>query len=66
MSPSLLPAAVGGPPPKKSRVCGLTGPTVRDVSYAEASKLATVHEFNFFDRAKKALRSQHVYDNFLR
>uniref|UniRef100_A0A2A4JNS6 Paired amphipathic helix protein Sin3b n=1 Tax=Heliothis virescens TaxID=7102 RepID=A0A2A4JNS6_HELVI len=58
--------AVGAPPPKKSRISGLTGPTVRDVSYAEASKLATVHEFNFFDRARKALRSQHVYDNFLR
>ncbi|XP_022816807.1 paired amphipathic helix protein Sin3b [Spodoptera litura] len=58
--------AVGAPPAKKSRVSGLTGATVRDVSYAEASKLATVHEFNFFDRARKALRSQHVYDNFLR
>ncbi|XP_026742376.1 paired amphipathic helix protein Sin3a-like [Trichoplusia ni] len=59
-------AAVGAPPAKKSRLSGLTGPTVRDVSYAEASKLATVHEFNFFDRARKALRSQHVYDNFLK
>ncbi|XP_050558448.1 paired amphipathic helix protein Sin3b isoform X2 [Spodoptera frugiperda] len=58
--------AVGAPPAKKSRLSGLTGATVRDVSYAEASKLATVHEFNFFDRARKALRSQHVYDNFLR
>nr|XP_049700906.1 paired amphipathic helix protein Sin3b isoform X3 [Helicoverpa armigera] len=58
--------AVGAPPAKKSRVSGLTGATVRDVSYAEASKLATVHDFNFFDRARKALRSQHVYDNFLR
>lgn len=60
------PTAVGAPPPKKCRLSGLTGATVRDVSYAEASKLATVHEFNFFDRARKALRSQHVYDNFLR
>lgn len=60
------PTAVGAPPAKKSRLSGLTGATVRDVSYAEASKLATVHEFNFFDRARKALRSQHVYDNFLR
>ncbi|KAH9636584.1 hypothetical protein HF086_002658 [Spodoptera exigua] len=36
--------AVGAPPAKKSRLSGLTGATVRDVSYAEASKLATVHE----------------------
>ncbi|KAJ8707258.1 hypothetical protein PYW08_011392 [Mythimna loreyi] len=67
-SPSFTSSAslVGAPAAKKSRVSGLSGATVRDVSYAEASKLATVHEFNFFDRARKALRSQHVYDNFLR
>ncbi|XP_041988654.1 paired amphipathic helix protein Sin3a isoform X2 [Aricia agestis] len=38
----------------------------RDVSYAEAAKLATAHDYNFFDRVRKALRSQQVYDNFLR
>ncbi|CAB3223099.1 unnamed protein product [Arctia plantaginis] len=59
-------SGLGAPPPKKARASGLSGPTVRDVSYAEAAKLATVHEFNFFDKARKALRSQHVYDNFLR
>ncbi|XP_075988190.1 SIN3 transcription regulator family member A isoform X2 [Anticarsia gemmatalis] len=57
---------LGAPAAKKSRVSCMSGPTVRDVSYAEAAKLATVHDFNFFDRARKALRSQHVYDNFLR
>ncbi|KAM3955612.1 LOW QUALITY PROTEIN: SIN3 transcription regulator family member A [Aphomia sociella] len=50
-----------GPPAKKSRPC-----SGRDLSLAEAAKLATLHDFNFFDRARKALRSQRVYDNFLR
>ncbi|CAG9794152.1 unnamed protein product [Diatraea saccharalis] len=48
-------------------VPGATGAAaIRDVSYAEASKYATHYEYSFFDRARKALRSQHVYDNFLR
>ncbi|KAL0803346.1 hypothetical protein ABMA28_017434 [Loxostege sticticalis] len=58
--------AVGAPPAKKPRVSGLTGAGVRDVTYAEAAKYGTHHEYSFFDRARKALRSQHVYDNFLR
>ncbi|CAK1548870.1 unnamed protein product [Leptosia nina] len=70
---SSTPLASGAPPPKKPRSSGSgsvppsTPPTsLRDVSYAEAAKLATAHEYNFFDRARKALRSQHVYENFLR
>ncbi|KAG6444337.1 hypothetical protein O3G_MSEX003312 [Manduca sexta] len=56
----------GAPPAKKPRCSGLTGAAVRDVSFADAAKLATHHDYSFFDRARKALRSQHVYDNFLR
>ncbi|KAI5638066.1 paired amphipathic helix repeat domain-containing protein [Phthorimaea operculella] len=63
---STTPMSIGAPPPKKSRQSLMTGATVRDVSYAEAAKLATVHDYSFFDKAKRALRSQHVYDNFLR
>ncbi|XP_048001853.1 LOW QUALITY PROTEIN: paired amphipathic helix protein Sin3a [Leguminivora glycinivorella] len=57
---------VGLPPPKKPRISSLTGGMVRDVSYAEAAKYGTQQEYNFFDRARRALRSQEVYDNFLR
>ncbi|XP_045487445.1 paired amphipathic helix protein Sin3a isoform X3 [Pieris rapae] len=69
---SSTPLASGAPPAKKPRasVPGATPSTpptsLRDVSYAEAAKLATAHEYNFFDRARKALRSQQVYENFLR
>ncbi|KAI8441255.1 hypothetical protein MSG28_014896 [Choristoneura fumiferana] len=56
----------GRPPPKKSRLSSFTGGVVRDVSYAEAAKYGTQQEYNFFDRARRALRSQEVYDNFLR
>ncbi|CAH0404346.1 unnamed protein product [Chilo suppressalis] len=56
----------GAPPAKKCRVSGLSGAAVREVSYAEAAKYATHHDYSFFDRARKALRSQQVYDNFLR
>lgn len=54
------------PPAKKPRASCLSGATVRDVSYSEAAKLATIHDYSFFERARKALRSQQVYDNFLR
>ncbi|XP_052754275.1 paired amphipathic helix protein Sin3b isoform X2 [Galleria mellonella] len=47
-------------------VGGGGGGGIRDVSLAEAAKVATLQDFNFFDRARKALRSQRVYDNFLR
>ncbi|XP_053621549.1 paired amphipathic helix protein Sin3b isoform X3 [Plodia interpunctella] len=58
-SSSQLPA--GAPPAKKPRAGAVAG-----AAYADAAKLATLPEFNFFDRVKKALRSQHVYENFLR
>ncbi|KOB78579.1 Sin3A, partial [Operophtera brumata] len=55
----------GAPPAKKSRGACVWGGAARDVSYAEAAKLATVHDLNFFERARRALRHHHVYDNFL-
>ncbi|XP_050358996.1 paired amphipathic helix protein Sin3a isoform X3 [Nymphalis io] len=58
-------AAGGAPPPKKARAGGAS-PALRDVSLADAAKLATAHDYGFFDRARKALRSQHIYENFLR
>ncbi|XP_045457494.1 uncharacterized protein LOC123667697 [Melitaea cinxia] len=57
--------ASGAPPAKKARAGG-SSPALRDVSLAEAAKLATAQDYAFFDRARKALRSQHVYENFLR
>ncbi|XP_064075591.1 paired amphipathic helix protein Sin3a isoform X6 [Vanessa tameamea] len=57
--------AGGAPPAKKARAGGAS-PALRDVSLADAAKLATAHDYGFFDRARKALRSQHVYENFLR
>jgi paired amphipathic helix protein Sin3a len=48
------------PPPKRYK------PTCRDVTMAEASKYGTLHDFAFFDKVRKALRSPDVYDNFLR
>ncbi|XP_061381301.1 paired amphipathic helix protein Sin3b isoform X2 [Danaus plexippus] len=48
----------GAPAAKRARV--------RDLSVSEAGKMAAASDYSFFDRARKALRSQHVYDNFLR
>lgn len=53
--------SVGPPPTKKHK---LYAP--RDVSHAEAARYGTLAEFGFFDRVHKAVRSQEVYDNFLR
>lgn len=46
---------------KKIRSCSL-----KDVSLAEASKHGTLGEFGFFDKVRRALSSQEVYENFLR
>ncbi|XP_077966628.1 paired amphipathic helix protein Sin3a-like [Styela clava] len=46
---------------KKVRSCSL-----KDVSLAEASKHGTLGEFGFFDKVRRALGTQEVYDNFLR
>ena len=48
-------------PNKKPKMTSL-----KDVSFAEASKLASLNEYSFFDKVRKALKSQEVYDNFLR
>ncbi|XP_067652996.1 paired amphipathic helix protein Sin3a-like isoform X1 [Haliotis asinina] len=49
------------PPAKKPKTSHL-----KDVSLAEAGKYGTLNEFAFFDKVRKALRHQEVYDNFLR
>ncbi|XP_012282636.1 paired amphipathic helix protein Sin3a isoform X2 [Orussus abietinus] len=51
----------GPPPPKKHKVASL-----RDVSMAEAAKYGSLNDYAFFDKVRKALRSQEVYENFLR
>lgn len=53
--------SVGPPPPKKHKLLA-----AKDVSFAEAAKYGSLGDFSFFDRVRKALRSQEVYDNFLR
>lgn len=53
--------SVGPPPPKKHKLLAS-----RDVTLAEAAKYGTLSDFNFFDRVRKALKNQEVYDNFLR
>ncbi|XP_023243913.1 paired amphipathic helix protein Sin3a-like [Centruroides sculpturatus] len=35
-------------------------------SFSDAAKYGTLKEFSFFDKVRKALRSQEVYENFLR
>ncbi|KAH9508489.1 Paired amphipathic helix protein Sin3a [Bulinus truncatus] len=47
------------PPVKKKGV-------PKDFSLADASKTGTLTEYAFFDKVRKALRHQEVYDNFLR
>lgn len=51
-----------GPPPlKKPKVASM-----RDVTIAEAGKYGTLNDYAFFDKVRKSLRSQDVYENFLR
>ncbi|XP_066262316.1 paired amphipathic helix protein Sin3a-like [Euwallacea similis] len=50
------------PPPKKHKI----SPAYRDVSLSEAGKYGTLNDYAFFDKVRKALRSQEVYNNFLR
>lgn len=47
--------------PKRRRLTSF-----KDVSLAEAGKFGTLSEFAFFDQVRKALRSQDVYENFLK
>ncbi|XP_058806955.1 paired amphipathic helix protein Sin3a isoform X2 [Phymastichus coffea] len=51
----------GPPPPKKHKVT-----SARDVSIAEVGKHGSLNDYAFFDKVRKALRSQEVYENFLR
>ena len=51
-------------PAKKPRLACLG--TVKDVTLAEAGKYGTLNEYAFFDKVRKALKSQTVYENFLR
>uniref|UniRef100_A0A2C9K1L6 Paired amphipathic helix protein Sin3a n=1 Tax=Biomphalaria glabrata TaxID=6526 RepID=A0A2C9K1L6_BIOGL len=53
------PASSYQPPVKKKGV-------PKDFSLADASKTGTLTEYAFFDKVRKALRHQEVYDNFLR
>ncbi|KAB7507231.1 Paired amphipathic helix protein Sin3a [Armadillidium nasatum] len=39
---------------------------LKDMSAAEAGKIATLSEYAFFDRVRKALRHEEIYCNFLR
>lgn len=50
-----------GPPAKKHKMASL-----RDVSLAEAGKYGSLNDYAFFDKARKALKNQEVYENFLR
>ncbi|XP_057664954.1 paired amphipathic helix protein Sin3b isoform X1 [Diorhabda carinulata] len=50
------------PPPKKHKISS----TCRDVSLSEAGKYGTLNDYAFFDKVRKAVRSQEVYNNFLR
>ncbi|XP_026669872.1 paired amphipathic helix protein Sin3b isoform X2 [Ceratina calcarata] len=52
-----------GPPPlKKHKVSSMR----ECVTIAEAGKYGSLNDYAFFDKVRKALRSQEVYENFLR
>ncbi|XP_066583983.1 paired amphipathic helix protein Sin3a-like isoform X2 [Prorops nasuta] len=51
----------GPPPMKKHKVA-----SQRDITIAEAAKYGSLNDYAFFDKVRKALKSQEVYDNFLR
>ncbi|XP_049777829.1 paired amphipathic helix protein Sin3a-like [Schistocerca cancellata] len=59
-TPMLSPRA-GSPPPKRHKTACL-----RDVSIAEAAKYGNLTDYAFFDKVRKALKNQEVYENFLR
>ncbi|KAL0268238.1 UNVERIFIED_CONTAM: hypothetical protein PYX00_010266 [Menopon gallinae] len=40
--------------------------SLRDVTLAEAAKYASLSDYGFFDKVRKSMRSQEVYENFLR
>ncbi|XP_046399694.1 paired amphipathic helix protein Sin3a [Ischnura elegans] len=52
---------LGQPPAKRQKMT-----SVRDVTLAEAGRYGTLSDYAFFDKVRKALKSQDIYDNFLR
>lgn len=40
--------------------------SIRDVPMSEAAKYGSLNDFAFFDKVRKAVRSQDIYDSFLR
>ncbi|XP_013418836.1 paired amphipathic helix protein Sin3a isoform X2 [Lingula anatina] len=52
----------GQQPPSKKAKTGI----FKDITLAEAGKYGTLNEYAFFDKVRKALRNQEVYENFLR
>ncbi|XP_012142995.1 SIN3 transcription regulator family member A isoform X2 [Megachile rotundata] len=70
-SPSFSPSVTAGnshhiqhgpPPLKKHKVSSMR----ECVTIAEAGKYGSLNDYAFFDKVRKALRSQEVYENFLR
>ncbi|KAF4014393.1 hypothetical protein G4228_006313 [Cervus hanglu yarkandensis] len=58
--PSLL-RPVSAPAKKKMKLRG-----TKDLSIATVGKYGTLQEFSFFDKVRRVLKSQEVYENFLR
>ncbi|XP_048198674.1 paired amphipathic helix protein Sin3b [Perognathus longimembris pacificus] len=58
--PSLL-RPVSAPAKKKMKLRG-----TKDLSLAAVGKYGTLQEFSFFDKVRRVLKSQEVYENFLR
>ncbi|XP_072834009.2 paired amphipathic helix protein Sin3b isoform X1 [Pogona vitticeps] len=52
-----------GPGPSKKKI-KLRG--TKDLSVATVGKYGTLQEFSFFDKVRRVLKSQEVYENFLR
>ncbi|XP_053147696.1 paired amphipathic helix protein Sin3b [Hemicordylus capensis] len=57
----LLLRPVPGPAKKKMKLRG-----TKDLSVAPVGKYGTLQEFSFFDKVRRVLKSQEVYENFLR
>ncbi|XP_061457107.1 paired amphipathic helix protein Sin3b [Rhineura floridana] len=57
----LLLRPVPGPAKKKMKLRG-----TKDLSVATVGKYGSLQEFSFFDKVRRVLKSQEVYENFLR
>ncbi|XP_043231433.1 paired amphipathic helix protein Sin3b-like isoform X2 [Amphibalanus amphitrite] len=57
-----MPTAPPAPIPTKKPRVGM----LKDVTLAEAGKVATLNEYAFFDQVRKTLKNQDSYNNFLR